>query len=111
MQNMKQMMVPLLVLAALVVTAISFAWQGTAMHAQVTAEEAKFHALQSSYFHRLPPVYDANTFGEANQGRKVEVEVITHNHIKIWIQNLVHAQCAIMNTRKRMAHADVDAVQ
>ena len=43
-------MVPLLVLAVLIVTAISFAWQGTAMHAQVSVEEAKFHALQDSYF-------------------------------------------------------------
>ncbi|MBI2030649.1 hypothetical protein HYT05_03435 [Candidatus Kaiserbacteria bacterium] len=46
---MKQMILPLLVLAVLVITAISLAWQGTAMHARVTTEEATFHALQGSY--------------------------------------------------------------
>lgn len=50
MQNMKSMMVPMLVLLILVVGSISFAWQGIAMHNQVSVEEAKFHALQNEYF-------------------------------------------------------------
>lgn len=43
-------MVPLLVLAALVISSFAFAWQGIAMHQQVVVEEAKFHALQQDYF-------------------------------------------------------------
>ncbi|MEK7614005.1 MAG: hypothetical protein AAB439_03990 [Patescibacteria group bacterium] len=50
MQSMKQMMVPLTVLAILIISALSFAWQGIAMHNQVVVEEAKFHALQQDYF-------------------------------------------------------------
>ncbi len=50
MQNMKSMMVPLLVLFVLVVGAITFTWQGVGMHNRVDGEEAKFHALQQEYF-------------------------------------------------------------
>lgn len=41
---------PMLVLAVLVVGSATFAWQGIAMHSQVSVEEAKFHKLQSEYF-------------------------------------------------------------
>lgn len=50
MQNMKSMMVPLLVLLILVVASVVFVQRGTSMHSQVTIEEAKFHELQRSYF-------------------------------------------------------------
>ncbi len=47
---MKSMMVPMLVLMALVIASLAFAWQGIGMHSQVSVEEAKFHALQQDYF-------------------------------------------------------------
>lgn len=47
---MKSMMMPMLVLMALVIAAIVFVVQGTGMHQQVSVQEAKFHALQNSYF-------------------------------------------------------------
>jgi len=50
MQNMKSMMVPILVLLILIVSALSFAWQGVSMQNRVAVEEPKFHALQSEYF-------------------------------------------------------------
>ncbi|TSD05594.1 MAG: hypothetical protein Greene07147_299 [Parcubacteria group bacterium Greene0714_7] len=50
MQNMKQMMLPLLVLAVLVISALFFAWQGVSLQGQVSGEEVKFHALQDAYF-------------------------------------------------------------
>jgi predicted PurR-regulated permease PerM len=50
MQNMKSMMLPMLILLILVVGSISFAWQGIGMHNQVSVEEAKFHELQNEYF-------------------------------------------------------------
>ncbi len=50
MQNMKSMMMPLLILLVLIVASVTFAWQGVSMHQQVSVEEAKFHALQQEYF-------------------------------------------------------------
>lgn len=50
MQNMKSMMVPMLILLILVIASITFAWKGIGMHNQVSVEEAKFHALQQEYF-------------------------------------------------------------
>src|SRR3989344_9479637 len=50
MQNMKSMMVPILVLLILVVASITFVWRGVGMHQQVSVEEAKFHAIQQNYF-------------------------------------------------------------
>lgn len=50
MANMKSMMVPLTILAVLIVTSLSFAWQGISMHNRVVVEEAKFHELQGAYF-------------------------------------------------------------
>lgn len=50
MQNMKSMMMPMLILLVLVVSSLVFAWQGVSMHNQVSIEEAKFHALQQEYF-------------------------------------------------------------
>lgn len=50
MQNMKSMMLPMLILLVLVVSSIWFALQGIGMHQQVSVEEAKFHELQRSYF-------------------------------------------------------------
>lgn len=47
---MKSMMMPLLVLAILVISALSFTWQGVGMQNRVAGEEARFHALQGEYF-------------------------------------------------------------
>lgn len=50
MQNMKSMMVPMLILLVLVIGSLTFAWQGIGMHQQVSVEETKFHSLQQDYF-------------------------------------------------------------
>lgn len=47
---MKSMMVPMLVLMILIISALSFAWQGISMHKQVAVDETAFHKLQSEYF-------------------------------------------------------------
>jgi len=47
---MKQMMLPIVVLLAILIASFSFLGQGMAMHDQVPAEETKFHALQNDYF-------------------------------------------------------------
>jgi len=48
MQNMKSMMMPMLVLLILIISALSFAWQGVSLQNQVRVEEPKFHALNKS---------------------------------------------------------------
>jgi len=50
MQNMKSMMMPMLILLVLVIASLAFVWQGIGMHSQVSVEEPKFHALQQDYF-------------------------------------------------------------
>jgi len=50
MQNMKSMMMPMLVLMVLIITALSYGWQGVKLQNQVGVEEPKFHALQQEYF-------------------------------------------------------------
>ncbi|NCS98729.1 hypothetical protein GW764_00935 [Candidatus Parcubacteria bacterium] len=50
MQNIKTMMLPMIMLLILVLSALSFAWQGIGMHNQVPREESKLHALQNEYF-------------------------------------------------------------
>ena len=50
MQNMKSMMMPMLIMLILVVSGVSFAWQGVSMQNRVAGEEAVFHKLQSEYF-------------------------------------------------------------
>ncbi len=47
---MKSMMAPLLILMALIVGSVVYVSQGIAMHQRVAVEEAKFHALQNTYF-------------------------------------------------------------
>ena len=47
---MKSMMMPMLVLLILVISAVSFTWQGVSMQNKVAVEEPKFHALQKEYF-------------------------------------------------------------
>ena len=50
MQNMKSMMMPMLILLILVIASVIFVWKGVGMHQQVSVEEVKFHALQQDYF-------------------------------------------------------------
>lgn len=47
---MKNMMPMMVIMMIIVIAGIAFAWQGVSMHSQVSVEEAKFHALQTSYF-------------------------------------------------------------
>ena len=47
---MKQMMLPVVVLLAILIASFSFLGQGVAMHDRVPVEEAKFHELQNNYF-------------------------------------------------------------
>jgi predicted PurR-regulated permease PerM len=50
MQNMKSMMMPMIVLMILIISALLFAWQGVSMQNRVAVEEPKFHELQNEYF-------------------------------------------------------------
>jgi len=68
MQNMKQMMVPMLILLTLTIASIVFVLQGTGMHSQVITEEVKFNQLQESYFLQSKAVRDAaETNSQLNQ--------------------------------------------
>lgn len=49
----------MIIMLILVVASIFFAYQGVAMHKQVAVEEAKFHALQDSYFSNSKAIRDA----------------------------------------------------
>ena len=61
--NMKQMMVPMLVLLILVVVSVVYVLQGRAMHKEVLVEEVKFHSLQESYFLQSKAVRDGAVAG------------------------------------------------
>ena len=50
MQNMKQMMMPMMILMTLIIISVVFVFQGVGMHSKVVTEEANFHELQTSYF-------------------------------------------------------------
>ena len=74
MSQMKQMMVPLLVLAALVLASISFAFQGVGLQGQVAGEEAKFHTLQSEYFIESKQMRDAAESGSALNQQLTQIQ-------------------------------------
>lgn len=71
---MKQMIVPLLVLAALIVVSISFALQGVGLQGQVAGEEARFHALQSEYFSQSKQVRDSAETGSALNQQLTQIQ-------------------------------------
>ena len=68
------MMFPILVLTVLVISAIAFVWQGASMHARVTQEEAKFHALQSSYFTLAKAEREAALTGSELNAQLVQIQ-------------------------------------
>lgn len=71
---MKQMMVPLLVLAVLVIASISFASNGIGLQGQVEGEEAKFHALQNEYFSQSKQVRDSAESGSALNQQLAQIQ-------------------------------------
>lgn len=71
---MKEMMVPLLIFAALVIASISFAWQGVSLHGRVAGEEAKFHALQQEYFIVNKAEREAAPTGSAVNQQLVDIQ-------------------------------------
>ncbi|MBI3046660.1 MAG: hypothetical protein HYY86_03955 [Candidatus Harrisonbacteria bacterium] len=71
---MKSMMVPMLILLVLVVSSIWFALQGINMHNRVSVEEAKFHALQSSYFTLAKVEREAAPTGSELNQRLVQIQ-------------------------------------
>lgn len=74
MQNMKSMMVPMLVLALLIISALSFAWQGVSMQNRVAGEEANFHALQNEYFALSKAERDAAPTGSELNQKLVQIQ-------------------------------------
>lgn len=74
MSQMKSMIVPLLVLAALVIASISFARDGVGLQGQVAGEEAKFHALQNDYFSQSKQVRDAAETGSALNQQLAQIQ-------------------------------------
>lgn len=71
---MKSMIAPLLILAILVVSGVSFAWQGVSMQNRVATEEAKFHALQQEYFIINKAEREAAPTGDALNQKLVEIQ-------------------------------------
>lgn len=65
---MMKMMPIIMLLLILVVISVVFVWQGVGMHKQVITEEAKFHALQDSYFSQSKTIRDgAETGSQLNK--------------------------------------------
>lgn len=48
-----------IIMLIIVIASIFFVYQGIQMHSQVEVEEAKFHALQDSYFSNSKAIRDA----------------------------------------------------
>lgn len=71
---MKSMIMPLLILAALILTSISFSFQGVGLQGQVAGEEARFHALQSEYFNVSKQVRDAAESGSALNQQLAQIQ-------------------------------------
>lgn len=71
---MKQMMGPLAVLVILIISATAFVWQGESMHAQVSVEEAQFHAMQNSYFTLAKADRDAAPTGSDLNKQLVQIQ-------------------------------------
>ncbi len=74
MKNMKSMMVPLSILAILIISALSFGWQGVSMQNRVAGEEAKFHKLQSDYFILSKATRESAADGAELNQRLVEIQ-------------------------------------
>ena len=68
------MMPMIIVMMVFTIGAFVFAWQGVAMHQKVTAEEAKFHQLQSSYFNLSKPEREAAITGSALNKQLAEIQ-------------------------------------
>ena len=71
---MKSMMVPLSILAILIISALSFGWQGVSMQNRVAGEEAKFHKLQSDYFILSKATRESAADGAELNQRLVEIQ-------------------------------------
>lgn len=56
---MKKMMPMMIVMLIIVILSIAYAFAGIIMHKQVNTEEAKFHALQDSYFSQSKIIRDS----------------------------------------------------
>lgn len=67
-------MLPILILAILILSAISFTWQGIGMHAQVFGEETKFHQLQDAYFTVAKADRDAAPTGSDLNTQLVQIQ-------------------------------------
>lgn len=74
MENMKSMMMPLLILAILVIGGITYAWQGIALQNRVAGEEARFHALQQEYFIINKVEREAAATGSELQQKFVDIQ-------------------------------------
>lgn len=74
MHTMKSMMLPLIILAALVIGGISYAWQGIGLQNRVAGEEATFHALQQEYFIINKAEREAAPTGSALNQQLVDIQ-------------------------------------
>ncbi len=72
MKNMTPIMMGMMM--TLMVVGIIFAVIGVQMHRQVTAEEAKFHALQSEYFIKSKEIRDAAVTGSELNSQLVQIQ-------------------------------------
>jgi len=71
-----------MVMMILMIASLVFAWQGVAMHTQVTVEEDRFHALQESYFSNSKAVRD----GAASNSQLTQDLVTIQNYPSTLLQ-------------------------
>lgn len=65
---------PLVMMMALMLISLFFAGQGILMHAKVSAEEAKFHALQTEYFTLAKAERESAPTGSELNQKLVEIQ-------------------------------------
>ena len=68
------MMPMMLVMTIIVIAAIFFAWQGIAMHNQVSVEEAEFHAQLEEYYSINKAQRDVAATGSELNTQLVEIQ-------------------------------------
>ncbi len=67
-------MVMMLVMLVIILVSSFYAYQGVAMHKQVTIDEAKFHALQETYFTNSKVIRDSAETGSDLNKDLVEIK-------------------------------------
>ena len=73
-KEMKMKPIMMIIMAVIVIASLVYGVQGIKMHAQVTVEEDKFHALQAEYFNQNKNLRDNAATGSALNQQLIEIQ-------------------------------------